>query len=193
MEKLQDYFNYTLNDFLEKLASKSATPGGGSAAALTGAIAASLVSMVCNLTIGKENYSEFQDLNNESLRKSQELINDLKLCAQKDIDAYNSVMNAFKLPKSPERTQKIQEAYKSAVEPPELTVKKCLEIVKLARDLVNKSNKNAVSDLYSAIFLAKAGISCAIENVEINIALIKDSEFVLKKREWLASIQGEIA
>ncbi len=194
MEKSQDCFSCTLDEFLEKLASGSATPGGGSAAALTGAMAAGLVSMVCNLTLGKDAYSEFENLNHDSLRKSQELIRDLKLCAENDIAAYNRVMSAFKIPKSQEdRSEKIQESYKNAVIPPEQTVENCLEVLKLARELINKSNRNASSDLYSAIFLAKAAISCAIENVEINLALIKDPEFLREKRSWLAELKGEIA
>ena len=193
MEKLQDCFNLTLNEFLEKLGSKSATPGGGSVAALTGAMSAALVSMVCNLTLGKESYSEFESLVSDSLSKSEKLIHDLKICAENDINAYNYVMSTFKLPKSPERTEKIQEAYKLAVNPPEETVKKCLEVIKLARNLINKSNKAAASDLYSAIFLAKSAILCALENVEINLALIKDIDYISEKRYWLANIKGEIA
>lgn len=191
MEKLQDCFDLSLNEFLDALSSDSATPGGGSAAALTGAMGAALVCMVCNLTIGREAYSEFEALVSYSLEKAESLQRDLKICALEDIAAYNNVMATFRLPKSPERTHAIQNAYKEAVNPPVKTINKALDVIRLAKNLIGKSNKNAASDLYSAIFLGKAAVDCAIENVEINLGLIKDEDYVTAKREWLEKVRRE--
>ena len=185
MEKLQDFFKISLGDFLDTLASNSPTPGGGSTAALSGAMAAGLVSMVCNLTIGRAKYAQYEEIAKEALIKSEQLRKNLMQCVIDDINEYNNVMSAFKISKEdPERSNKIQDAYKQAIEPPKNTVMYCGEVVNLAKDLIGKTNAAAVSDLYSAIYLARCGVLCADENITINLNAIKDSDFTNNERIW---------
>ena len=167
MEKLQDFFKISLGDFLDTLASNSPTPGGGSTAALSGAMAAGLVSMVCNLTIGRAKYAQYEEIAKEALIKSEQLRKNLMQCVIDDINEYNNVMSAFK-----------------AIEPPKNTVMYCGEVVNLAKDLIGKTNAAAVSDLYSAIYLARCGVLCADENITINLNAIKDSDFTNNERIW---------
>ena len=184
MEKLQDFFNLTLDEFLTKLASGSPTPGGGSTAALTGAMSAALVSMVCNLTIGREKYAQYEKEVTDARDKSLKLMQNLKQCAIDDINEYENVMACFKLPKSEERTQKIQDAYKNAIVPPKNTVLNCIEVIDIAKSITDKVNKNALSDLYSAMFLARCAVLCADENININLRAIKDDDFVSLETVW---------
>lgn len=170
--------NFNLKDFLEKLGSDAPTPGGGSAAALSGAMGAALVSMVCNLSLGRPKYAEFENLINKSLLKSNALIYKMLETMQDDINAYNGVMKTFKLPKSTDdeikaRRAALDEAYKRAIIPPENTANSCIEIMRMSRDLLNKSNKNAESDLTAAAVQAYAGLISALENVKINLASIE--------------------
>ena len=187
MERSQDYFNLSVTDFLKKLSSESPTPGGGSAAAVAGAMGAALVSMVCNLSLGKGKYLEHENLIKTSLEKANLLLENLLQCARDDVNAYNEVMNAFKLPKdsTPDKNLKIENACKNAIIPPENTIKNCEEIIKLAKNLFGKSNKNASSDLNCAQVLAEAGIKSALENVKINLNFIGDENYIKQKNLWL--------
>ena len=150
-----------LSRFIEDLASSKPVPGGGAAAAVAAALGAALVEMVCGLepkhpAIGS---------------KSMELRMRLLELADEDCRAYEEVMAAYK------RKLGIQEALKRATEVPLETMKVALEVEELAKQLVEKGNKNAVSDARSAVFLAQAGQKAARENVEINLKSIKDEEW----------------
>ena len=92
-----------VSNFLENLASKSATPGGGSVAALTAAMGAALLSMVNNLTIGKEKYQAVEDDIRKLLEKSEKLRNDLEYLIERDVMAFNAFMSALKIPKNNEQ------------------------------------------------------------------------------------------
>jgi len=143
-----------MRDFLEKLASKSPTPGGGAAAAVTGAMAAALVEMVVNLTEGLK-------LDTKNLR------GDLLKLADEDCRAFDAVMTAYK------SKVKIKEALQRAIEVPEETKRLAKEVEKLARIAVKKGNKNAISDAKTAIYLAQAAQRGAGENIKINKTLLK--------------------
>ena len=174
---------HTLEEFNKVLGSSSAAPGGGSVAALSGALGAALVSMVCNLTVGKENFETSRDELIKVLSKSQSLSQSLLKRVDLDTEAFNEVMAAFKLPKvsdadKQERTKAIQSGYKNAIQSPLGIARECLEVLKLAESLLGRSNTNAISDLGVASQQAYAGLEGAILNVKINIPSIKDQEFV---------------
>lgn len=174
---------HTLEEFNKVLGSSSAAPGGGSVAALSGALGAALVSMVCNLTVGKENFETSRDELTKVLSKSQSLSQSLLKRVDLDTEAFNEVMAAFKLPKvsdadKQERTKAIQSGYKNAIQSPLGIARECLEVLKLAESLLGRSNTNAISDLGVASQQAYAGLEGAILNVKINIPSIKDQEFV---------------
>ena len=182
----------SIGKFLRELGSSAPAPGGGSTGALSGAMGAALVSMLCNLTLGREKYAQFQEINAETLKKSDALIQELTECISKDMTSYDSVIEALKLPKdNAERPEKLQEAYKSAASAPVETAEKCLDVMKLAYSLVGKSNKTAECDLLAAALNANSGIAIAIVNVKINLISIKDSEYVGKMCYWADRITRE--
>ena len=160
--------NATISEYLEQLGSSSPAPGGGSSAAVSGAMGAALVSMVANLTTGREKYSEFQDLISDVISRSQKLILELTDCIRKDMNAYDGVMAALRMPKvsdeeKSKRSQALQDAYKVAISAPVETAEKSLEVMRLAEKLLFKSNVNAACDLSAAAIEARAGILIALE------------------------------
>ena len=188
--------NATISEYLEKLSSSAPAPGGGSSAAVSGAMAAALVSMVANLTIGREKYSEFQELMSEVISQAQRLILDLTACIRKDMNAYDGVIAALRMPKSTEqekakRSQALQDAYKVAIAAPVETAEKSREVMELAARLLFRSNVNAACDLSAAALEARAGILIAIENVNVNLPGIKDSEYVWNMRAWASEIEAD--
>ena len=185
-----------VGDYLAALASGSAAPGGGSSAALSGAMGAALVSMVANLTKGKAKYADYQALVEETLSRTEKLIPALTDCVNKDMKAFDGVMAAFRMPKTTdeekaERSRAVQEAYKGATGAPVETAEKCLEVMRLAEGLLFKSNVTACVDLSAAAIEARAGILIALENVNVNLAAIHDDEYVSRMRAWAENIDAE--
>ncbi len=173
----------TIKDFLKKTASNSPVPGGGSIAALSGAISASLLEMVASLTIGKKGYEEFEGEMKEISIAVLEYRNKLIADIDKDSNAYDAVMAAYRLPKSNDeerdrRSGAIQEALKNAVLVPLEVAKMGLDIIKLAGNIVRDGNKNAITDGAVAAMMARTASLSALYNVKINLSSIKDEAFV---------------
>lgn len=169
--------------FLDELASSSPAPGGGSVAALAGALGAALSSMVCNLTKGKQGYETIQDQITEMLQKSEQLRKELTELIDKDTEAFTEVMNAFKLPKETDeqkeqRKNALQTAFKHAAEVPLETARKCVEVLDVAYFAAENGNKNSVSDAAVSALMAQTGVQAAMLNVRINLSSIKDPEYV---------------
>ena len=175
-----------ISKFLKDLSSSKPTPGGGSAAALVGAIGASLIEMVANLTIGKKGYEKSIEEIKEIKTKAEKNKNKLIRLADKDSKAYADVMKVFKLPKGSKRDYHIQKALKKATLVPLETALSSTEVLKLAKQITKIGNKNAKSDAASALHFAKASVSSALENVKINLDLIKD-------KNWKTKIEKEIS
>lgn len=153
-----------ISKFLEEVSSKSPTPGGGSVAAITAAMSASLVEMVCNLTIGKEKYKKEE----KGLKKTREEALELRIkltnLADEDSRAFDMVIAAYR----EKNDQKIKKALKEAVRVP-TNVKKLARKVKfLAQKVEGSGNQNAISDAKTAKYLAGAAIQSAEENIKIN-------------------------
>ena len=186
----------TLGEFIDALSSSSPAPGGGSAAALSGAVGAGLVAMVCRLTIGKNGYEEHEGLIKSALEKADSLAKELLDAVQKDTEAFDSVMAAFAMPKASDeekeiRKAAIQKAFKGAVSSPENIAVKCLKILEIADEIVDKCNSNALSDIAVGALEAWAGLQGALLNVRINLPSIKDTEYVNQKQKWAAEINKE--
>lgn len=174
-----------IREVLDDLASKQPTPGGGSASALAGAMGAGLVGKVARLT--KDNPQALK-----IAEKADRLKDELLKLSDKDCQAYNEVVKAYRLPKGSEiRKEKIQEVLKYAAEVPMETAKKSLEVLKLASFSAAKGNQNCVSDARCAIELATAAIYGALENVRINLKLIKDEKFSEDLRDEIDKILAE--
>lgn len=154
-----------IEEFLESVAGSSPTPGGGAVAAVTAATAASLVEMVCNLTIGRKNYEEAQKRAKEIALSMKEARFSLLDLADADSDAFNKVMQAYKT----KDNAKIKAALYWAVEVPKKVAEIADEIRVSALEMSKIGNKNAYSDAASAEYLANAAYESAQENVEINI------------------------
>jgi glutamate formiminotransferase/formiminotetrahydrofolate cyclodeaminase len=175
----------TVIEFLSELASSSTAPGGGSVAALSGSCSAGLVSMVCNLTIGKKGYIDVQDEIKQILVSSENLRKELSILIDDDTHAFNDVIKAFKMPKNTDEQKKIrsgaiQKGYKKATQIPLQTARTSESILDLALSIVKKGNQNSITDAGVAAIMAKAGIDSALYNVEINLGSIKDNDFTAK-------------
>lgn len=184
-----------LRQFLDELASKASTPGGGSAAAIIGAMGAALVSMVCNLTIGKKNYADVEDEFNALLQKAETLREQLTGMVKADIEVFNKVMGAYGLPRDTDdekvaRTQAIQAALKEATIVPLSCAHACADVIILSKTAAEKGNLNVISDAGVAVLAAYAALRSAALNVHINIGAIKDEVFINEKR---AELQGVLA
>ncbi len=181
------YIDQPLRHFMDKLASKSPEPGGGSVAALTGALGAALVSMVSNLTLGKEKYKDVQPRIEQLLKESEKLRDEMQVLIQKDTEAYGALSVVYKMPKNTDeekaaRAVKMQEALKKACQVPFEIGIKSLEVAGLAERAADIGNVAAVSDAGVAVLLAQACAQSAALNVKINVNSIKDEAF--NKDTW---------
>lgn len=181
------YIEQPLRHFMDKLASKSPEPGGGSVAALVGALGAALVSMVANLTLGKEKYKDVQPQIEQLLKESEKLRSEMQDLIQKDTEVYGGLSEVYKMPKNTDaekaaRTAKMQDALKKACQVPFEIGLKSLEVARLAQRAAEIGNVAAVSDAGVAVLLAQACAQSAALNVKINVNSIKDDEY--NKETW---------
>ncbi|MEA3436257.1 MAG: cyclodeaminase/cyclohydrolase family protein [Thermodesulfobacteriota bacterium] len=187
----------SIKEFLAKTASDSPVPGGGSVAALSAAIAAGLAEMVANLTIGKKGYEATEEQMKDIAKNAVNYRNKLIKYIDRDSDAYNDVLSAFKLSKGNEqeqniRKQTIQKALKNASMVPLEVAKDAFKIIELAEEVVKHGNKNAVTDGAVAVMMARTAVLSALYNVKINLSSIKDMDFVDKIRKDVTSLEIEI-
>jgi methenyltetrahydrofolate cyclohydrolase len=187
----------SIREFLAKTASGSPVPGGGSIAALSAAIAASLAEMVAHLTIGKKGFEETEEQMKDIAKDAADYRNQLIKDIDRDSDAYNDVLTAFRLPKGSEqeennRKQAIQDAFKNASLVPLGVAKNAFKIIELAEKVVKHGNKNAVTDGAVAVMMARTAVLSALYNVKINLASIKDVDFVERIRKDVTSLESEI-
>ena len=180
-ENVNSLNNLTVRQFVDELSTDSPAPGGGSAAALSGSIAAGLVAMVANLTVGKKGYeSVFDEMKNISV-SAQKLKDELLLLVDEDTNAFNKLMEAIRLPKKSEeeiskRNKLIEETTLYASEVPLRTMEKSFEVLSLAKIVSEKGNKNSNSDAGVAILLSRSAIKGGAMNVEINLKELQESE-----------------
>ena len=187
-----------IDDFADELSSESPAPGGGSVAALIGTLSASLSSMVANLTYNKKGYKEFNDEIAAAGIEAQKLKDRFLSLIEEDTEAFNSVMDAMKMPSGTDeeaeaKEKAIEEATKKATSVPLKTLKLTEKLLEVADVVAEKGNKNSISDAGVAAISAKAAAESAYMNVIINIPGIKDEEFkenVLKEaKEVLENVR----
>ncbi|MDH2900957.1 MAG: glutamate formimidoyltransferase [archaeon] len=190
-QSLPDFSKMTLVDFADSVASKEPTPGGGTVSAYVGVLAASLVIMVCRLTIGKKGYESSFDRANEILTLAEKSKVKLQELANEDSRAYSNVSKALTLPKSTdseryERKKMIDAALKDATEVPAETMLECINVSEFAAEIWHIGNKNASSDADTAAELARAAARGAWSNVKINLdALSSDVQFAQSMKSRL--------
>jgi len=166
----------SLDGWIDELAGGAPTPGGGSAAALAGTLAAALVAMVARLTVGKKAYAAVAAQSREILAEAEQLRGELRRLVDEDAAAYEGVSRAYKIPKADAgRAQAIDDALLAAARPPAEVVKRGRRLLALAQTIEQIGNKNAVSDARVAGMLAKTAIDGATENVNANLAGMSES------------------
>ena len=173
----------TIKEFLEKIASELPTPGGGSVAALSAALTASLTEMVANLTIGKQGYDDVEDEMKAVAQDALRLKSKFVSAIDKDSNAYNDVITAIKLPGDTEaekrhREEMIQSGLKQATLVPMAVAEDAIRVMELAGKAVTKGNKNTITDGAVGVMMAKTAVLSALYNVKINLRTIKDKAFI---------------
>lgn len=190
------YIDEPMKKYLDETASGAPTPGGGSVAALAGALGAALTSMVCNFTVGKKKYKDVEEEVTQILSESEDLRKRLLDLMVEDTQVYGEVSKAYGMPKdSPEekeaRTEAIQKALRLAMQAPLEAAFCCHKILKINEPLIDRGNQNLISDVGVAVLLAESALRSAVLNVEINLSYIKDDDFCNETREKLSSIVQE--
>lgn len=176
------YLEEPLRAYTEALASGAPTPGGGSAAALVGALGAALNSMVANFTLGREKFAAVEEDVRRLLAESERLRAELERLTQADTEAYGRVAAAQKMPRETDeqkaaRAAAVQEALKAAAEVPRAAVRAAHGVLKASAELVEKGNPNLITDVGVAAKFAVAAMECAWLNVQINLAYIRDQQY----------------
>jgi glutamate formiminotransferase len=175
--------------FVEQLAAPTATPGGGSAAAASGAMAAGLATMVASMSRGKKAYLQYERELSEAIGRLSQLREELKAAIDADAESFNVVMKAYKSAKESADGEKVIEAaLKQATSVPLGVAEKAREVAGIAEGLGPVTNPNMKSDLITAKALAQAAIQGALANVEINLESIKDAGFVAGVRTRVGSV-----
>ncbi|WP_281697847.1 cyclodeaminase/cyclohydrolase family protein [Acidaminococcus massiliensis] len=187
----------TVEGFINETASSSPAPGGGSIAALNAASSAALITMVANLTLGKEKYAAVEGDMKEVAAKAGALKDDFLALIDEDSNAFNKIMAAFKLPKDTDEAKKarsaaIQDATKGAALVPFKVGQKANELFALAEEVITKGNQNAITDGAVAAMNARAAVRGAFLNVKINLGSIKDGLFVEDLQKKMAEIENEV-
>jgi len=175
--------DWSLEAFLEKAASSEPTPGGGSVAAYTGALAASMVCMVANLTIGKKGYEPVEAQAQAILAEASASLTTLKNGVERDMKIFGSFMDAWKMPRESEeqktlRTELMQKIYREATDSPMEIAREAVTVLQLAHCLAPIGNKGAISDVGVAANLAESALKAAIWSVDINLPALKDIGYV---------------
>jgi formiminotetrahydrofolate cyclodeaminase len=174
--------NISISDFLERLSSDAPTPGGGSVAALVGALSCSLTSMVGNLTYGKKKYEEYWKESKKIIEEAKKLREDFLSLFYEDMEVFTKLMATFGLPRKTEeekekRAEAIHHATKKAIEVPLNVMKKSQRAAELALTMAKIGNLNAISDAGIAGETALSACRSASYNVIINLNFLKDVEY----------------
>lgn len=174
---------YRIKEFVNELASKSPAPGGGSASALVGAIGTALVSMVSNLSYGKEKFKDKEGLLVEILEEARRIKESLINLIDKDAEAFNRVARAAKMPRTTEEEKKLkseamEQALKEATLVPLSVMEESFKALKLHEKALGNTTTAAISDIGVGIQCLKAALYGGWLNVRINLNWIKDEDFV---------------
>ncbi len=188
----------TVEDFTHEVSRETPAPGGGSIAALAGALGAALGSMVSNLTIGKAGYEAVEADLKRLAEKAQEIKDQLLRAVDEDTNAFNAYMEARRMPQNtPEekaaREKAIEEGLKTAVRVPLRTAELSLEALRLCQEVAEKGNVNSVTDAGVGAQSAFTGVRGGVLNVLINLPPIKDEAFKQEMRQKCKKLEEEAA
>jgi len=186
----------SLVDYLAKTASGDPVPGGGSSAALNAALAAALIEMVAQLTIGRKNFESVDAELQAVAEKASTLRHTLIADIDHDSDSYAQVLKAFQMPKGTEvektgRTRAVQDAFKQAALVPLGVARAAVSLMDLGRTVIFKGNPNAASDGAAGVLAARMAARAAVYNVRINLGSIKDEAFTTELRREADRLEAE--
>ncbi len=177
--------------FVEQLAAPTATPGGGSAAAASGAMAAGLATMVASMSRGKKAYVQYERELSDAIARLAQLREELKAAIDADAESYIAVTKAYKQAKTSANGEAvITVALRQATAVPLSVAEKAREVAEIAKKLGPITNPNMKSDLTTSMALARAAIEGAMANVEINLESLKDETFVAEVRKKAGTLRG---
>jgi methenyltetrahydrofolate cyclohydrolase len=187
-----------VSEFVDRLGAGAPTPGGGSAAALAGTLAAALGGMVCELTLGKSKYEPVRPEMEKARQALSGLRKDLLALVDRDSEAYDEVSKAMKLPKETPtdkaaRQQALGKASQFATEIPVKTAETCLAVLEQVKRVAEIGNPNAASDAGVAAHLAHTGVAGAVLNVRVNLSGIPDKELAGRMETRVARLEKEAA
>jgi formiminotetrahydrofolate cyclodeaminase len=166
----------TISDFLEAVASREPTPGGGAVASIIAALAAALGQMVVNFSVGKKRLAEFDAVHQQALKSLQEHRMRALHLAEADARAYQRLSKLLKMDKAdPQRVSELSQAVEAAINAPHALLHVCMEMLRVLADLSGKTSRALDSDLAMAAILAEAGARSAVWNVRINLPLLEDA------------------
>jgi glutamate formiminotransferase/formiminotetrahydrofolate cyclodeaminase len=188
--------NMTVNDFVDEVSRDTPAPGGGSIAALAGAIGSALASMVVNLSVGKGEFDSRYNELCELAEKAQAAKNELIHAVDADTEAFNEVIAGMRMPKDTAeqveiRSRVIRAGYKSAARVPLRTAQLCREVLDLCQAAADIGNQAVMSDAGVGALMAYAGVQGAIHNVRINLPHTRDEAFIEKMKEALGDLLSE--
>jgi formiminotetrahydrofolate cyclodeaminase len=189
-------FELSVGGFLSALASPAPTPGGGTAAAIAGAMGAGLAEMVTALTLAREKYAASHDAMRPIARGAAAVREELLALARQDAEAYDEVVVARRLPKDTEeqksrRDERISAANRHAAEVPLGTARAAGGLLQAMPELARKGNPNAASDAGAAALLLEAAVQAALLNVAINLPGVSDEDFVARMRREASRLQAD--
>ena len=193
---MSDLIKLSCQDFLKKLSSNAPTPGGGGGAAMAGALAAALTSLVGNLTVGKEKFAEQEAEVKEILEDAEALRLKLLNLVTADAEAFNNFMACYKMPRGTDlerysRAQAIQRAAKQTAEVPLKIAKVCLEVMRYAERIAAIGNPGAITDAAVSAILGRAAMRSALYNVIVNLKIIKDDFYTQDMYRKLEAMEQE--
>lgn len=191
------YLKESLEKYVADLAAKLPAPGGGSATALVGSLAAALNSMVSNFTIGNEKFRINEEKVKGILESSEKLRIELLNLVQEDVNVYSKVSSAYKMPKTTEgendkRNDMIQVALKEAISVPVRTLEISVEVLRITKQLLESGNPNLISDVGVAGCLAHSTFKSSIINIEVNLSGIKDKNFSVEMCKKISQFESEV-
>ena len=167
------YSNKSISEFLKELGSKNSLPGGGSAAAITGAVTASLVCFISNLTIGKKKYEKVEVEVQQILTKAEKLLKDLEGMIDEDSQMLKKILESYKSSDKDVIGGVSRDAVSFSMD----MAQKCVEVMELVLDISKIGNRMLKSDFEVAAFVGDAAVNSSISNVKINLQNMKDEEY----------------
>jgi formiminotetrahydrofolate cyclodeaminase len=176
------YSKKTMEEFLDDLSSSNSIPGGGSAAALSGALNAAVVSFIANLTIGKKKYKEVEAEAKEILAESEELKKEMLLMIDQDSKILSDILDSYKAGDQ----ERVKSVCQDAVEFSMDMTKKAVRLMRLSLEISEIGNRMLASDFEVAAYIGDAAVGSAIANVKINLKSLDNEEYKENiKKEYL--------